>query len=106
DGSGYPDNLVGDEIPLGARVIAVCDAFIAMTQQRPWRTTLSHQDALQELRKCAGSQFDPQLVETFCTRVYPQLYGDGQATPHQNGALGLEPDVDVARAGDVSHGVS
>jgi two-component system cell cycle response regulator len=97
DGQGYPDSLKGDEIPLGSRVIAVCDAFVAMTQQRPWRTTMSHQEALQELRSCAGSQFDPQLVETFCDRVYPDLYASGDA---------LQPDAHVAGAGDVSRGVS
>jgi diguanylate cyclase (GGDEF)-like protein len=97
DGQGYPDGLVGEEIPLGARVIAVCDAFVAMTQQRPWRTTMSHQEALHELRNCAGSQFDPQRVETFCAQVYPDLYAASD---------GLETDAHVARAGDVSGSVS
>ena len=98
DGQGYPDGLEGDEIPLGSRVIAVCDAFMAMTQQRPWRTTMSHHEALHELHKCAGSQFDPQLVETFCDHVYPDLYPAGDRP--------LQADAQVARAGDVSSGVS
>jgi diguanylate cyclase (GGDEF)-like protein len=97
DGQGYPDSLMGDEIPLGARVIAVCDAFVAMTQQRPWRTTMTHPEALQELRNCGGSQFDPHLVETFCNQVYPDLYASTD---------GLEPDARVAGAGDVSGSVS
>ncbi len=93
DGTGYPDGLALEEIPLGSRVIAICDAFVAMTQHRPWRTTLSHEEALAELRACAGTQFDPQLVETFCTKVYSALFLSPGAR--------LEADVDVAQAGDV-----
>jgi two-component system cell cycle response regulator len=104
DGAGYPDNRVGDEIPLGARVIAVCDAFMAMTQQRPWRTTMSHEDALKELQSCAGTQFDPELVTTFCEQVYPALFEADGAEPE--GADWLEPDADEARARDVSGGVA
>ena len=66
DGGGYPDGLRGDEIPLGARVVAVCDAFDAMTSGRPYREPVSEQDAIGELRRCAGSQFDPMVVEAFC----------------------------------------
>jgi diguanylate cyclase (GGDEF)-like protein len=67
DGSGYPDGLEGDEIPLGARVIAVCDAFDAMTTPRPYRTTpMSVEGALAELRRHAGAQFDSEVVEAFC----------------------------------------
>jgi diguanylate cyclase (GGDEF)-like protein len=98
DGTGYPDGLALEEIPLGSRVIAVCDAFVAMTQQRPWRTTLSHHDALHELRNCSGTQFDPQLVDTFCNKVFPDLFAVG--------AQPLEPDADVARSRDVPGGVS
>jgi diguanylate cyclase (GGDEF)-like protein len=66
DGRGYPDGLRGTEIPLGARIIAVCDAFDAMTTPRPYRTLpLSTQDALVELRACAGAQFDPDVVDAF-----------------------------------------
>ena len=66
DGGGYPDGLRGDEIPLGARVVAVCDAFDAMTTERPYREPIPEAEAISELRRCAGSQFDPMVVEAFC----------------------------------------
>jgi two-component system cell cycle response regulator len=70
DGSGYPDGLAGAEIPLGARIICVCDAFDAMTCARPYRTTpLSVEGAIAELRGGAGSQFDPRVVEAFCSVI-------------------------------------
>jgi two-component system, cell cycle response regulator len=65
DGTGYPDNLVGDEIPLGARIIAVCDAFDAMISARPYAPPRTVDDALAELRRCAGTQFDPGVVAAF-----------------------------------------
>ena len=65
DGTGYPEGLKGEEIPLGARIIAVCDAFEAMTSDRPYRKALPVERALQELRNEAGRQFDPQVVEVF-----------------------------------------
>jgi diguanylate cyclase (GGDEF)-like protein len=69
DGDGYPDGLRGDEIPLGARVVAVCDAFDAMTTPRPYRESITEEDAVTELRRCAGTQFDPMVVEAFCRVV-------------------------------------
>ena len=68
DGGGYPDGLSGNEIPLGARVVAVCDAFDAMTTQRPYRDSVSETDAIEELRRCAGTQFDPMVVERVLQR--------------------------------------
>ena len=65
DGGGYPDGLAGDEIPLGSRVVAVCDAFDAMTTDRPYRPAVPEQTALSELASCAGSQFDPNVVAAF-----------------------------------------
>jgi len=65
DGTGYPDGLVGDQIPLGARIIAISDAYDSMTSNRPYRQPLSNGEAKQELMKCAGSQFDPKLVTFF-----------------------------------------
>jgi len=69
DGSGYPDGLVGDEIPLGARIIGIADAYEAMTSDRPYRKALSDDAALNELRRCSGSQFDSELVEAFISVV-------------------------------------
>lgn len=66
DGSGYPDALAGEEIPLGSRIIAVCDAFDAMTTDRPYRQAMAEENAIAELWRCAGSQFDPAVVECFC----------------------------------------
>jgi HD-GYP domain-containing protein (c-di-GMP phosphodiesterase class II) len=69
DGSGYPDGLAGEAIPLGSRIIAVCDAFHAMTSPRPFRPAIPPQDALTELRACAGTQFDPEVVTAFCEEM-------------------------------------
>jgi diguanylate cyclase (GGDEF)-like protein len=65
DGTGYPDLLAGEQIVLEARIISVCDAYHAMTGDRPYRRSLSREEALDELRRCAGSQFDPAVVEAF-----------------------------------------
>jgi HD-GYP domain-containing protein (c-di-GMP phosphodiesterase class II) len=65
DGGGYPDGLAGEDIPLGARIIGVADAFDAMTSDRPYRRALSPETALSELRKHSGGQFDPTIVEAF-----------------------------------------
>jgi HD-GYP domain-containing protein (c-di-GMP phosphodiesterase class II) len=62
DGSGYPDGLAGEEIPIEARVVTCCDAFSAMTTTRSYRTAMSLADALAELRACAGTQFDPDVA--------------------------------------------
>jgi diguanylate cyclase (GGDEF)-like protein len=66
DGQGYPDKLAGEDIPLGARIIAACDAFDAMTSDRPYQPAKPIQEALDELRRCAGGQFDPVVVDAFC----------------------------------------
>jgi two-component system, cell cycle response regulator len=65
DGSGYPDGLKGDQIPLGARVVSICDAFDAMISDRPYRERLTEAEALEELRRYAGRHFDPEVVQVF-----------------------------------------
>ena len=69
DGTGYPDRIGGDAIPLGARIVAVCDAFDAMVSERPYAKSVPTADALAELRRCAGKQFDSTVVETVCDLV-------------------------------------
>lgn len=65
DGRGYPAGLKGEEIPVACRILAVVDAYDAMTNDRPYRKAMTHRQALDELRRCAGTQFDPRLVEVF-----------------------------------------
>jgi two-component system, cell cycle response regulator len=65
DGLGYPDGLAGEDIPLGARVVAACDAYHAMTTDRPHRPRKSSPEALAELYRCTGTQFDPKVVDAF-----------------------------------------
>ncbi|KAF0197529.1 MAG: diguanylate cyclase and metal dependent phosphohydrolase [Bacillota bacterium] len=69
DGTGYPLKLIGEQIPLLSRIIALADAFDVMTTGRPYRQKDSQEEALAELRRCAGSQFDPHLVEHFCSMI-------------------------------------
>jgi diguanylate cyclase (GGDEF)-like protein len=66
DGTGYPDGLAGEAIPLAARIIGVCDAYSAITSDRPYRAARTPAEAVGELRRCAGGQFDAQVVELLC----------------------------------------
>ncbi len=72
DGSGYPGGLKGEDIPLGARIISIADTYDTMTTPRLYRDVISQEEALEELRRCAGTQFDPELVEVFCRAMNEQ----------------------------------
>lgn len=69
DGKGYPKGLQGEEIPFEARIIAVADAYDAMTSDRPYRKAFSKEDAVNEMIKNAGTQFDPEIVQVFLEKV-------------------------------------
>jgi HD-GYP domain-containing protein (c-di-GMP phosphodiesterase class II) len=71
DGSypGYPTGLAGDDIPLGARILAVADAYDAMTSDRAYRRALKHEVAVAEIERCSGTQFDPELASLFLARI-------------------------------------
>jgi HD-GYP domain-containing protein (c-di-GMP phosphodiesterase class II) len=69
DGTGYPGKLKGEDIPLGARIICVADAYDAMTSSRTYQKVFSKEEASEELKRCSGIQFDPKLVEIFCQAV-------------------------------------
>jgi HD-GYP domain-containing protein (c-di-GMP phosphodiesterase class II) len=69
DGRGYPDGLRGEEIPLVARIVSACDAFSAMTTDRPYRAARPAADALAELRRCSGTQFDPAVVDALVATI-------------------------------------
>jgi diguanylate cyclase (GGDEF)-like protein len=79
DGAGYPDRIAGQQIPLGSRIVAVADAFDAMTAERPYHEPRTPRAALDELRRCAGTQFDPVVVEAFC-RAWERLHAPAAAT--------------------------
>jgi diguanylate cyclase (GGDEF)-like protein len=99
-GQGYPYGLRGNDIPLGARIVAIAEAYEAMTQDRPYRAALSHESAVREIRRNAGTQFDPELVALFCA-----LYTESAPVPDREVGLLLRPlnlvgseDADPPRA--------
>jgi putative nucleotidyltransferase with HDIG domain len=73
DGTGYPDHLEGEEIPMGARIIAVLDAYVGMTSPRPYRPPIPAEVALEELEHAAGKHFDPEVVDVFVRLVRANL---------------------------------
>jgi HD-GYP domain-containing protein (c-di-GMP phosphodiesterase class II) len=80
DGHGYPDALAGEDIPLAARIVLVCDAYEAMTADRSYRKAMSAEVAIEELERCAGTQFDPRVVAAFRT-LADQRAGIAATTP-------------------------
>ena len=100
DGGGYPDGLSGEQIPLAARIVLVCDAFEALTHERPYRAALSVDDALAELRANAGTQFDQRVVQEFLS-----LAGLAPSEDFPAAADDLT-NSGVAQAGDVSGGAT
>ena len=92
DGRGYPDGLAGDAIPLGARIIAVADAFTAMLSPRPWRPPCSLDDVLREIMRSRGSQFDRAVADAFLDLAderfgLPEEGPEGERCPHRNQAV-------------------
>ncbi len=81
NGSGYPDQLKNEEIPEGARILAVADAYDAMTSDRPYRKALKPLEAIREIQECSGAQFDPKVVKAF-TRIIPQLNLEPERKSH------------------------
>ena len=81
DGTGYPHRLRGEEIPLGARIIFVADAYDAMTSDRAYRGRLTPREAIEELERCSGTQFDPEIVAAFAREL-------ADRTPALAGAAG------------------
>jgi HD-GYP domain-containing protein (c-di-GMP phosphodiesterase class II) len=65
DGQGYPDGLSGEDIPMISRIVSVCDAYDAILAGRPYRAARNHAEALAEIRRCSGTQFDPAVVDAF-----------------------------------------
>jgi len=102
DGQGYPDRLRGDAIPLGARIVAVADAYSAMMDDRAYRKGRAKREALHDLRRGAGTQFDPKVVDAFCRVLEqsPALGGTLRAQPGQPEAdTAVEPAVQaIARS--------
>jgi diguanylate cyclase (GGDEF)-like protein len=101
DGRGYPDGLAGTEIPLAARIISACDALDAMMSDRCYQAARSLPDALAELRRCAGTQFDPDIVAALCTRLAPspERADDAAVLAH-----GLHPVLPGLAAEPAIHG--
>jgi HD-GYP domain-containing protein (c-di-GMP phosphodiesterase class II) len=95
DGTGYPNALAGEDIPVEARIAAVADTYSAMTSDRPYRKGLGHDVAMAEIKKCAGTQFDPRIVEKFVKMVEDGSLDKGSLTAQDDAR---DPARDPARA--------
>ncbi len=91
DGHGYPRGLAGDEIPLASRILAVIDAFEAMTLGRPYRDSIPEAEALAEIRRCTGTQFDPRVVGCFEQLLAEESAAQPPAPPARSGAYQRDP---------------
>jgi response regulator RpfG family c-di-GMP phosphodiesterase len=105
DGTGYPRGLAGEEIPLGARIVAIADAYDAITFGRPYRRARTHDQAVDELARCSGSQFDPALVPYFITEAERAESGIPPVVELPLAHL-VAPHIPVARRIAVGPGVS
>jgi diguanylate cyclase (GGDEF)-like protein len=83
DGSGYPDGLAGEMVPLGARIVSACEAFNAMISDRCHHPRRTREQAAEELRRCSGSQFDPEVVRVLCSVLESGVEAAQAAVPHQ-----------------------
>lgn len=81
NGEGYPHQLSGEDIPIECRILAIIDAYDAMTSDRPYRRSLGHEEAMKEIERCSGQQFDPQLVDIFLELF--REYNEGIDTVHE-----------------------
>jgi HD-GYP domain-containing protein (c-di-GMP phosphodiesterase class II) len=98
DGRGYPAGIGGEEIPLSARIFAVCDAFDAMTSDRPYRRAMPYEAALEEIMAGAGSQFDPAMAEAFASignleQLHASLHDDDEANGNGHAGVGAAPSA-------------
>ena len=104
DGNGYPDRLAGEEIPLTSRIVFICDAYDAMTSDRPYRPAMSSQEAIGELRAGAGTQFDPQVVEALLATLgeeAEEVRWPPRETRERAQALALEAIAEELGAADL-----
>jgi two-component system cell cycle response regulator len=99
DGGGYPDGLAGDDIPLIARIVAVCDAYDAMITKRAYRAGRDRSEAIAELRKCSGTQFDPVVVEAFVGVLEPPGDGEQVEARSDGSGSGAAGHLEVVAAG-------
>jgi hypothetical protein len=108
DGTGYPHGLKGEEIPLGARIVAVADAYHAMVHERPYKSALTHTQAMNELRRHAASQFDPTVVEVFTAIFNDEVPSDGLEEIHrlhehaEGGLAKMDPKAAALLAGELA----
>ncbi len=100
DGKGYPDGMQGEDIPLVARIVAIADAFDAMSTDRPYKRALELADCEKLLRRNAGTMYDPRLVEVFCSNHLGAVYEDQYGTGDENDEDDEDFDGDLDEPGD------